>query len=1288
MAGRYTGPSFKHFEGPGDRTRSLQARARVVAGRLLNRMQRAKLGVLSASEWQPDGALITVYAIRHAVLPPLVRIRISAPGVSFAESPIPTVASSFAYLVWLPEGFVLTPREQTGATQGWGMPRIQCQWDAEDPAQRFVPVDPDGRGTPYSDTPWQYPRGSGAIKQVVLNHFAGNKRPRPTLAALLNHLLADPSVELSTELAAGLSEGVEVEHWPLFFASDDPLFCVGERANTEVFVSWQFEQQPLADPEGPCATVVPMAEVSASTAAACADHLRFSPLAEEPSTAEWQCHWPVEVPFSDEAALEVFRQTNALRESLGYEPLYFPLETHRTIAADLVVRQMAKHGIQAHNHEGFDRIYNSTASRVFRDTHVDVRYGENLATVTADEVADGELPADVRLGQAVYEKWLNSPAHYANLVDDWTVAAYDQDAEDGGNPTAFAGMLQVDRGGSTTINEVGASSDAWGTDQVLDPPVNGVPFAQVFYSNRTWVGHGDVYWEGQGERVSWPSTRPFRYALIRTKVQQQGYALDGLSDIATAPEIAFMLKPWFFYKGRQIAFHERYRVLGAALVKANPDYDPAVDPPNQRSLFKACLYDMETHSVLHAQILSDVPYTIEASAEEGDRAEFETVGTLALDPDDYAVMHAHFSQDGTKCVVGIVSGSAEFNEYYLTETGDSDSSPTETGCTDALTLGGSLLPTSRDIYRVGENSHGDPTLDIEYAGNTLGDRTACYGTYLPQSSYKIQFKLDNGIGLESWEEESWATYTAFGVHPWRDVAITDTPQPIVAKSTWSKIRHVEFDPTPTEVSSYEPRFVREAVHHQHTTEYRTEDGWLNESTQYDCRKDYCWVYQGSGNIYGDYVDNTLTFAQIELDVQWGGIFSDPHFKKTLKLGAHSWVLADMAIDTNRQAGEAKQNAASNYGALWWEIAQFAPGTLALYELLHFDVRAPEDICYTGVDAGGVIATDFKHIRGMTRKLYVRDTLEWESAPEVRTPNASEVFCASHAKLPNWDWSIGPFCSMEFPKAYASAYDYIHSRFLGLCPHESAVIAHRASVDYRGAEYYNPIRPVGASFYVDYNMLKNSYVFTGGFPSRLWPRDKAGFTASDELVFEHIRDVVSNGVIGSFPSFMPWVQKDSTYYKAFQGVMHKTKAWFLRYGDDYIFQLYQPYWLYVPPDTGSQFRESWSWLGEGDPVVPGAAGGDDQAYHDQYLLQAEDIRIRPEYVVSWPEYRSNMDYSIGEAYSDVHNVDWSGVLYSGVYALSPTSDNSDSCWKLFSSLDLQTITGVADLSPNLYPLGVI
>ena len=63
-------------------------------------------------------------------------------------SAAPRPPATFTRLVWLPEGFVITPRTP-GAPDGFGMPPT-----------------PDGRGTP-----------GGPLKQVIINRFEGNQYP-------------------------------------------------------------------------------------------------------------------------------------------------------------------------------------------------------------------------------------------------------------------------------------------------------------------------------------------------------------------------------------------------------------------------------------------------------------------------------------------------------------------------------------------------------------------------------------------------------------------------------------------------------------------------------------------------------------------------------------------------------------------------------------------------------------------------------------------------------------------------------------------------------------------------------------------------------------------------------------------------------------------------------------------------------------------------------------------------------------------------------------------------------
>jgi hypothetical protein len=1225
---------------------------------------------------------------------PIVRTEIFAPDPTKLLPPLPPVPQLHLPLVWVPEGFVITPRETSGATQGWGMPRVACDWEKEGGA-RFTPAGVEGRGTPYSDTPWQYPRGSGAIKQVMLNRFKGNKKADSTLRALV--------AVMGEEVPSLLKEAVDraskkATWWPFFFSPSDPIYSTIVFGGGLRFVSWQFEQyiapdEDPEDPNNPCRIITPFSKAGVERADNCADHKRFYPLAEEEEGTAWYCHWPVEKPFTDETRLEVFRLTNALRADMGREPLFFPLETHGTAVGDVTAWQIKKHHIQSHNSLLFDRGYDSMVARTGSCTHY-LGTAENLATVTPAEVADGDAPFASRLAQTAYDKWAASPAHYANMVDPHhTVITYDREIEEGeGKYTAIAGCLDVGKANDVTLTHVtdGYSYESWGSTP-LDDPVVGTVLTQNFIRNQTWVGYGDVYWEGQDERVSWQSKRPFRYGLIRVNIQSLGYALDEHLPITDKPEIEYMLGRVFYYRGRQVLFSERYRVLGAALVKDNLAYSPEENEPNERALFRACLYDLDTRTILHTQLLSDVPYLRDAETVvgEGPTAEFEVVGSYALGEDDYAISHAFFSQDGSKCVVPVVSAGSESNSYYLTNVGTSNSWPTAEGCLSRASLSPSMEPINRDDLVVVDNGlPADNTVEAPTFERRLGNYTACYGEFSPRTAYIERFKRDNGIPYE----ESWIDERFHGVHDYYGVSPDEEPQYLVDEITWSKIRHVEFAPTPSVVSTYEPR--PSLVGKTSSVTYTYEGG----SSHSDCRREYGWEYTGSGNVYADYVNDTLTFAQVEIDMWWTSVLGSPYFKKTLKIGESSWVLADMLLDAEENA---QQNLSAMAGVAGWDFydigpSNFSEGIMKLYELLHFDVRHPEDICYTGLDGGGWLMWDHKLNRKMSRQLYVRNELVWESEPIIRTPTNETSFNTFTDGL-NYTFDRGEFASLEFPKAYSGVKWPLYYRFLGISPHHAAAFASLWNWNNRqngGVPFYEPqyVFDVNQPFHTGRNLLWGTTAFTGGFPSRLWPRDAAGLTAMDEVVYEPIRDVTSKGPIGSFPSFMPWAQKDSTLVRDNSGILHCTQAWFLRYKEEFIFQLYQPYWLHVGKDSGAEEWASWELHGLGHPPAVG-----EHPTHDRYLSDIEHLEPRDNFYINWPDTRkvdgtrvSGAGSSVGEAYSDWYDEAFQSVGWQGTEGYSMELDNSpkDGCWAVFSSLNLRSITGIPALSDNLYPLGVI
>ena len=77
-------------------------------------------------------------------------------------------------LVWLPEGFVITPRT-AGAPDGFGMPPT-----------------PDGKGTP-----------GGPLKQVIINRFKDNQYPDAVYASVMRDNKQEPDEKI-TMIAAGL----------------------------------------------------------------------------------------------------------------------------------------------------------------------------------------------------------------------------------------------------------------------------------------------------------------------------------------------------------------------------------------------------------------------------------------------------------------------------------------------------------------------------------------------------------------------------------------------------------------------------------------------------------------------------------------------------------------------------------------------------------------------------------------------------------------------------------------------------------------------------------------------------------------------------------------------------------------------------------------------------------------------------------------------------------------------------------------------------------------------------
>lgn len=277
------------------------------------------------------------------------------------ERVVPQEPSGKRQLVWLPEGFVITPRT-AGAPDGFGMPPTK-----------------DGKGTP-----------GGPLTQVIINRYQNNQYPDALYRA------------------QGRGGAFQVTCAPLFFMdwerdkrprsliSTPPekrsILGVGMEVRIGPGGGWQWQQQFDSKAQS-----------------------RWTPNFKEKVAGgeRWFCHRPTHVVgYLDKAQAVILSDTNLERESAGVPALSPPLRGTEGFLSSAILYQMDYAEQIEHDHPDYREGYRTFDDRYKGREGQSGASGENLFAA----VGTGQ---GANLGHAAVEWWTKSPGHYANMIDLW-----------------------------------------------------------------------------------------------------------------------------------------------------------------------------------------------------------------------------------------------------------------------------------------------------------------------------------------------------------------------------------------------------------------------------------------------------------------------------------------------------------------------------------------------------------------------------------------------------------------------------------------------------------------------------------------------------------------------------------------------------------------------------------------------------------------------------------------------------------------------------------------------------
>lgn len=260
-------------------------------------------------------------------------------------------------LVWLPEGFVITPRT-AGAPKGFGMPPTM-----------------DGKGTP-----------GGPLRQVIINKFKDNQYPDAVYRWAIATAAAEPGAT-DDEIAAA--------------ADKVPLGTVF--AANLFFMDWELDDEEFGigamEGEGDDAKLRPQFSQ------------RWATNYCEAKSDDWYCHRPQHHLLESDLEALIRQETNLVREGAGQPPLGKPLRGATGELSQNIAYQIRYSGEFGHDNAKFREGHQTFEQRIGDRTAYTRTGGENLYYA--------QVPADAAFAHSAMDGWANSSGHYLNMVKDW-----------------------------------------------------------------------------------------------------------------------------------------------------------------------------------------------------------------------------------------------------------------------------------------------------------------------------------------------------------------------------------------------------------------------------------------------------------------------------------------------------------------------------------------------------------------------------------------------------------------------------------------------------------------------------------------------------------------------------------------------------------------------------------------------------------------------------------------------------------------------------------------------------
>jgi hypothetical protein len=426
----------------------------------------------------PGGGHVRVESLDHNT-----RVTITAKtGETFDEKKLKEEIEKFdsfsSRMVWLPEGFVITPRSPSAAPDGWGL-------------------DTDGSIKPGKP-----------IRDVVINRYADNLYP---------------DVQYVTSNADAVAP---YRSEPVFFTNEGVSFF--EYTTKETGGGWTVSNGNIVKvPIKPAGSIrsfnlkaigVYLKAVIPTTLKELVEAFKrqttkWNRTQLEPGfsvqSAEWFCHRPEVVPYIDSGEettastafvsttmKTIFNETNAYRAEVSRPPLLPPLRGYYNAVANAIIYEMQRAKVMAHETVLYRLGYRSFLDRLLHRAGVEdqVASAENIGITNLPRLPDEtEVNYQRRFGIARTLSWRNSPPHYYGMTYEYKDPAY---------PALTEGFLELSLGGGT-VTAAQTPPLYTGEPTPIYPTFGGLYATQIFRGRSRWVDAASAYWTGAMGTVSW-----------------------------------------------------------------------------------------------------------------------------------------------------------------------------------------------------------------------------------------------------------------------------------------------------------------------------------------------------------------------------------------------------------------------------------------------------------------------------------------------------------------------------------------------------------------------------------------------------------------------------------------------------------------------------------------------------------------------------------------------------------------------------------------------------------------